>query len=203
MGLRAVELAQQLGLSKGRISQLVGEGRLNGCYEGDGTHRRFDPVKVAVALQAKLDAAQMLGNGAGTKRALRAILQEQPAPTFHPKSEQMSPSDPDRYELARSAKAEEELRAMRLRNGREEGQYVLASEVDRNVSRVVAQNLAETEAFMKEVAALVAGKMGIDQRQVRQIILDGWREFRTNRAKDLAAAADDADLSDIELAEQI
>lgn len=207
-GLRAVELARHLSLSKGRISQLVGEGRLNGCFSGDGMHRRFDLQKVAEALQVKLDPGQMLGNGADTKKAIRAVLQGDAAPVQpslggKPKGEVLQPDDPDQYKMLREAHAAEDLRTKRRNNARDEGLWILAGEVDRNVSRVMAQNLAETEAFVKEVAALVASKMGIDQRQVRQIILDGWREFRTNRAKDLAAAADDADLSDIELAEQI
>lgn len=207
-GLRAVELAKHLSLSKGRISQLVGEGRLNGCFSGDGMHRRFDLRKVAEALQVKLDPGQMLGNGADTKKAIRAVLQGDAAPVqpsldVRPKGEVLSNDDPDQYKLLREAHAKEDLRTKLRNNARDEGLWILASEVDRNVSRLMAQNLAEIETFVKDVSVLVAVRMGIDQRQVRQIILEAWRGFRTERAKSLAAAADDAGLSDIEQAEQI
>lgn len=207
-GLRAVELARHLCLSKGRISQLVGEGRLNGCFSGDGMHRRFDLYKVAEALQVKLDPGQMLGNGADTKKAIRSVLQGDAAPVqpsldVRPKGEALSNDDPDQYKLLREAHAAEDLRTKRRNNARDEGLWILASEVDRNVSRLMAQNLAEIETFVKDVSVLVAGRMGIDQRQVRQIILEAWRGFRTERAKSLAAAADDAGLSDIEQAKQI
>ena len=69
--MNTTQLANELGISKGRVSQWVSEGKLDGCYTGDGRARRFDVEKVRAALQHRLDPGQLLGNGADTRRRLR------------------------------------------------------------------------------------------------------------------------------------
>ena len=44
------ELARIFGVSKQRVHQWVKEGKLNGCYTGEGHFRRFDLGKCAEAL---------------------------------------------------------------------------------------------------------------------------------------------------------
>lgn len=210
-GVRAIDLAGALGLTKGRISQLVREGKLDGCYTGDGLHRRFDAQAAAAALDRSLDPGQMLGNGAATKRAIKAVLQGPPAtesdkiaaPVPQPKGEAMAADDPDQYKLLREANAAEDLRAKRRNNAVYEGQYVLASEVEQQVARILAQVMAETEVFIKDVAQAIGDKLGIDKRQVRQIIVDAWRENRRTQAQHMASAADGADLTEAERAAQV
>ena len=69
----ASALAIKLGVSRGRISQFVREGKLAECFTGVGRNRRFDLEKSACALGHRLDAGQLMGNGAGTRAALDAI----------------------------------------------------------------------------------------------------------------------------------
>ncbi|PKP67930.1 MAG: hypothetical protein CVT83_07585, partial [Alphaproteobacteria bacterium HGW-Alphaproteobacteria-5] len=157
-----------MGLSRARISQYVSEGKLDGCYSGEGRARRFDPGAVAKALGRRLDVAQMLGNGAETKRAL-ATLQErgQDTPAPAPKSRQIDggelvEKDPDRYELARTQKTEEEARKLRRLNAEAEGTFLLASEVERQIARQMAQEIAEFETVLRDGARRVADKLGVD-----------------------------------------
>ncbi len=192
--LRASELADKLQVSRGRVSQLVAGGKLDGCFEGDGAGRRFDLAKSAEALGKRLDPGQMLGNGAGTRRALKEItahqeLHKAEAPRKLTESVPLTPMDLDRYELARTAKAEEDLRTARLRNGREEGLYVLASEVERQVSRLLGQEMRETEAFLKEVARKLADQMQVDFKVAKKVLMDSWRGHRQGRADALDGAA--------------
>lgn len=207
--LRASELAAKLNLTPGRISQLVGGGKLDGCFSGEGARRRFDLDKCVAALGRNLSPGQMLGNGAGTRRVIRALAQpdltqdSEPQDLPRPKGDVLSPNDPDRYEMARTAKAEEDLRSMRLRNGREEGMYVLASEVERQVTRLLGQEMRETETFLRDAARAVADKMGVDFRTVRQTMVDAWRAHRQGRANSLELAAESVDLADAEKAAQI
>ena len=207
--LRASELADRLQVSRGRISQLVAGGKLDGCFEGDGAQRRFDLVKAAAALGRRLDPGQMLGNGSTTRQALREIAaasdpeqDTKPAKAAR-KSDVLPLADSDRYELARTAKAEEDLRTARLRNGREEGLYVLASEVERQVAQVMGQEIRETEAFLKDAARLLADQMQVDFKVARKILMDSWRAHRQARAAGLAAAESGAGPSDAEKAAQI
>ncbi len=74
-GIRASELAGKLGLSRGRISQLVRDGVFDGCFRGSGRDRRFDLDKCAAAYH-KLDPGQRLGNGAKTQKAIARIAAE-------------------------------------------------------------------------------------------------------------------------------
>ena len=211
--LRATDLARELNLSKGRISQLVAKGALTGCYDGEGVGRRFDLEKCVQALGRRLDAAQMLGNGAGTRRVLNRLGQEQaegqaaeassPATASKRKPDVLPAADLDRYELARAAKAEEDLRAMRLKNGRDEGLFVLASEVERQMGRVMAQELGEIDAFLKEAARKVADQMQVDFKLAKKILMDAWRGHRAERSGQLAQAVETAALSEPEKAEQI
>lgn len=192
--LTATELAGQLGLSKGRISQLVGDGRLDGCYQGDGRQRRFDLDKTKAALQGRLDPGQMLGNGAKTKQRLR---DEEPAPE-RPKGDLLDPRDPGRYELARTLKVEEEARRARRMNAEADGTLVLADAVDREVARQIGQEIAQFENVLREAARAIADRMGVDYRTARQILVEAWRAHRTARAAALSDAVKDAEMTDVE-----
>lgn len=219
--LSSSELARKLGLSKGRVSQLVAGGQLAGCYSGDGRARRFDLDKASAALNRKLDPGQMMGNGAGTRRVLRSLQQQDGA-----KEIAADPGDPiaaaaapaeagpveggalglrdlARYELARMAKAEEDLRTARLKNGREEGQYVLAAEVERQVSQALAKEIGAVEAYQREVARVLADKMGVDFKLVRAILIEEWRAHRNGRVVVLQADAEVAELTEAERIEDI
>lgn len=201
--LTATQLAETLGVSRGRVSQYVAAGTLDGCFDGDGRARRFDLALCARALSKNLDRGQMLGNGGSTKRVLATLAQDgranvEAAPKRSTPRSVLPPEDPDRYDMARAAKAEEDLRAMRLRNGREEGLYVLASEVQRNVSMLLAQEIAEMETVLRDGARAIADKMGVDFKATRQVLIAIWREHRAGRAQVLDTASANAELSEVE-----
>lgn len=201
--INSTQLAKVLGVSLPRISQLVSDGRLDGCYTGEGRNRRFDAVKVADALGRKLDPGQMMGNGAGTKAAIRQLQQGAelalPAVSHGTGARGLDDDDKDRYELARIDKAEQEARRLRRQNAAEEGIYVLASEVEGQVARKLAQEIAETESMLRAAARAVADRMGVDAREVRQVLTETWRAHRSHRAEVLTAEAEVAQLSPAEL----
>lgn len=203
--VNAAELAGILNLSKGRISQLAKEGRLDGTYTGDGRSRRYDPQLVALKLKGTLDQAQMLGNGASTRRAIGQILTldapqalppvEKPAPKT---DGALHPEDPDSYEMQRKAKLAEEVRRLRRQNELDEGTLILASEVERQVARVLRQELAEIEEMLRTGARAVADKLGVDFRAVRQILTETWRAKRQDRSAVLADQAEAGAMTEAE-----
>lgn len=202
--VNAAGLAGILNLSKGRISQLAKEGRLDGCYTGDGRSRRYFPQLVASKLKGSLDQAQMLGNGASTRRAIGGILSlEDLAPAAAPKvgsrSDGALPSDDaDSYEMQRKAKLAEEVRRLRRQNELDEGTLVLAGEVERQVARVLRQELAEIEEMLRTAARAVADRLGVDYRTVRQILIDTWRDKRQDRSTILIEQATTGEMTDAE-----
>lgn len=207
--LNATELAAHLNLSKGRISQLVSEGRLDGCYTGDGRMRRYDPILVAQKLKGTMDPGQGLGNGASTRQAIDGILSgqqgEAPAPKSAPRTSDgaLDDGDTDAYRMARQAKLTEEVRQLRRRNELEAGTMVLASEVERQVGKVLRQEIAQVEESLRNGARAVADRLGVDFRAVRQILLEVWREQRKTRSDVLAGQADAAAMTDAEEAADI
>ena len=213
--LNATELAKTLNVSQARVSQYVSQGKLSGCFTGDGRSRRFDLEKVCTALGRKLDLGQMLGNGAKTRAALSRLAQPDDAPEQKaaPPPPHLSPQQRDgtelpandtaRYEMARTQKAEEEARRLRRMNQEAEGRYVLAEEVDRQVQKVVAQEVAEMDAVIRNGARAVADKMGVDVRVVRQILTETWRAHRNDRSEVLTATSDATVLTETEQAEDI
>ncbi|WP_026756683.1 hypothetical protein [Sediminimonas qiaohouensis] len=199
--LNATELAKEMNLSKGRISQLVRDGRLDGCYSGSGRARRFDLGKAADALGQRLDPAQMLGNGAKTRRSLEDVdLPKQVEPERAPSDATLLPAkDPTRYELARTQELEEKARRARRQNETEEGNWVLASEVAAETARQIHMEIASIESsVLRTGARRLADELGIDFKAARAILTQVWREYRAHRSEQKAAEADAAPLSEAE-----
>lgn len=213
--LTSGDLAKALNVSKGRVSQYVSGGKLNGCFTGDGRSRRFDLDKVATALGRTLHPGQMLGNGAETRKAIAtiqtapiAVEDDEDAPQLlTPRAPReggpLDGRDPDRYELARTQKAEEEARRLRRMNAEAEGTYVLAAEVERQVARMLAQEIAEFEGVLRDGARRQADKLGVDFKAARQILMDQWRQHRATRTTALESQAVGAGASDEEVAGDI
>ena len=212
------ELAAALKVSPTRVGQYVREGKLAGCFMGDGRARRFDLDRAVQALGRQLHPGQMLGNGAATRKAiadLKAPAQVTPAlaaPHADSGADERDEvraevrgddKDAARYEVARIHKAEEEVRKLRRLNAEAEGKYVLAAEVERQIARLMAQEIAEFDAMLRNAARALADKFGLDARAVRQVVMDVWRAYRATRADALTGQATEAELTPDEQAGDI
>tara|TARA_Y100001951_G_scaffold104403_1_gene115891 strand:- start:1639 stop:2274 length:636 start_codon:yes stop_codon:yes gene_type:complete len=199
--LNTTELANELNLSKGRISQLVRDGRLDGCFKGDGRARRFDLVSAAEKLGQRLDPAQMLGNGAKTRRSLDEIEDTSDDDAGKPPRDGegatlLSAKDPSRYEMARTQELEERARRARRQNESEEGNWVLASEVHSETARQIQMEIASIESsVLRGGARRIADELGVDFKEARAILTQVWREYRGQRSEEKTAEADAAALS--------
>ena len=203
-GLTTTQLAERLDLTKGRISQLVKSGQLDGCYHGEGRNRRFDLAKAAEKLKRNLDPGQMLGNGAKTKKQIDAARNEAPADRPAPSGASVLPdTDLSRYELARIQSAEEDVRRKRRESAAAEGTMVLVSEVQHQIGRLMSQEIAEFEAVMREASIVLADTYGLEARAIRQVLIEEWRKHRAARRDALQDEAQGAKLSDAEKAADI
>jgi hypothetical protein len=198
--LNLTALAEQLNVSKGRVSQYVSEGKLEGCFEGVGRQRRFDLAKCAKALGKKLDPGQMMGNGGQTQKAISAISEtgnltrvDRPSGASGLKSD-----DDDGYKMARTQKAVEEARRLRRQNAEAEGVYVLASEVALQTKRLVAQEVAEFESVLRDGARQIADDLGVDFKKSRSILIEKWRAHRATRTKKLQVLSEGEQATDAE-----
>jgi hypothetical protein len=206
--LSGADLAREMQVSRQRVGQWLSSGKLAGCYSGEGLARRFDLAKVSAALGRELHPGQMMGNGALTRQAIKTLVavpieddDDAPLPLTQKAPRdggQLDGRDPDRYEMARTQKAEEEARRLRRMNAEAEGTYVLAAEVERQVARMLSQEIAEFEAVLRDGSRRVADKLGVDFKATRQILMDQWRQHRATRTTSLESRAVDAEASDDE-----
>lgn len=188
------ELAGALGLSRPRISQLVGAGTLNGCFQGDGRARRFDLRAVAERLSRELHPGQRLGNGSRSDQAGRAILDsescDQPRRPLQQDDEMpTTEDDPARYRVARIQKLESEARRLQRQEALDSGTAVLRSSVETEMARVVQSEMAALDAAIREMATTIAAQLHVDAAAVRAILREELRAYRQRRAGELAAAA--------------
>ncbi len=202
--LNLTETAAALQLTKARISQLVSDGRLAGCYQGEGRARRFDLPKVAEALGRRLDPGQRLGNGAKTQTAVKAIQASnpdavrpaEPKPDSKPAPAETAPTE---YELARTRTALATAREAELRIAVKEGTYVLASAVANEVAGQMAQEIATIESqVLRAGARAIADENGLDFRAVHATLKATWRAYREKRRDAKSAEAEAAEMSDEE-----
>lgn len=196
--LSATELAQRLEVSKGRVSQWVKEGKLNGCYTGDGRARRFDLTACLVALGRNLDTAQGLGNGRKTLNLIGAIEDPDPDPVGDEDADEISDSVKARYDLARTMRIEEQARSARYDNHLREGTLVLASEVERAVMAQIGQEVAGFENVLRKAARVIAETYDLKAADVRRQLIGVWREHRRDRSGKADARAASADRSETE-----
>ncbi|MFN3646249.1 MAG: excisionase family DNA-binding protein [Gemmobacter sp.] len=197
--LSTTDLAAELGVSKGRVSQWVSEGKLRGTFTGDGRARRFDLAAVQVALNRSLDVAQALGNGRQTLERIGAISAPPPPADDADDTAGMDADIKRRYDIARAMRIEEQARAARYDNDQREATLVLASEVQAQVLAQIGQELAQIDGFLRQVSVELAEALGAQRQQVRAILNAAWRRHRGERA---AAAAMRADAAKLTAAEQ-
>lgn len=72
---------------------------------------------------------------------------------------------------------------------------MLASESERQVSRMLAREIAGFETVIRDGARAVADRLGVEFKAARQILMETWRAHRTGRAEALADAAGEAGLT--------
>lgn len=203
-----------LELTRGRVSQLVSEGKLEGCFHGEGRARRFDPAMVAQAIGRRLDPGQRLGNGSRTQEKARKLLDGESAAVGPQRGEpnaarrrdattRLAEVTANEYERARTEKAIEETCRIRRMNEEAEGRFVLVEEVSRQVRRQLGQEIAEVNTFIRDAARRVADRHGVEFKAVRQQMIDIWREHRAARSKASAHTASAAVMSEDELASDI
>ncbi|MBB3995296.1 hypothetical protein GGR95_002951 [Sulfitobacter undariae] len=196
--MSASALATELKLSRGRISQYVSEGKLDGCYSGEGRQRRFDLQKVAKALGKRLDPGQMMGNGAQTATVLAAQSSEGAPKKRGGGATKLPDGDDDAYHMARTQKAQEEARALRRRNAMDEGTFVLASETTLVMQQLLSKEVAQFENVMRQAARKIADELGVDFKEVRALLVATWREHRSKRAQLLTEQSEVIEMTEAE-----
>lgn len=124
MKVSAAELARLLGVTSPRVSQYVKEGKLDGCFSGEGRARRFEFEACVLALRARLDPDQFLANGSRTLARIDLLAGKTGLPV--PAVDQTHNAFQHLEDL-RQQKVIEDLRSRQIQNQREQNRYVYLS----------------------------------------------------------------------------
>ena len=166
------EFASLVGVSRGRVSQWLRAGKIDGAaIVGDGRDARIDAELAKRQLDARLDLGQRLG--ANGKAQLAGSLLPIDADIKAARLRQLT--------LANERAAEE----ARLRAG----SYVAADDAKLEMGRIAGRLVAAFEGVMPELAAAVAAQSTLSQRDALHLMRGAWRAARARLSGVEAEAA--------------
>ncbi len=186
------EFALLAKVSAGRVTQWISEGKITPAeMVGEGRSAKIKIGPAMDRLKLKLDAAQRLGNGAGTNLSTPAPK----APALPPQPSFDDPDPLDDLDLqlkqqklkqaeAQNRKLEEEERARR-------GLYIRATEASAETAKVTATILQLFEGGLSDVAAEIAAEYKLPTRDVIHLMRKRFRDLRAKISGQLAAEADE------------
>ena len=205
------EFARRRGVTPGRVTQWISEGKITRTSLcGEGRDEKVIESAAVAELRAKLDIHQRLGNGVATR------LNLDPPPPAPPQDtpQQAAPMAADNviaFDAAQrpapkpvaptdevgEAIRREQLESLQRKNRREaieeaatSGQFADAIAVRQQMGRLAAQMVTAFEGALPELAAAIAAKWQLPQRDVLHLMRTAYRDVR---AKQAAAARTDAE----------
>lgn len=183
------EFAALIGVTPARISQYIQEGKIGpDALVGEGRSARVRVDLARRQINARRNVGQALGNGLMTRvdaEPLPAPTPEAPVPfTPRPDSveEQLKRERLRGTQIAnRKAAEEEEAR---------KGRFVEASEVRQQMGRLASSILQTVEGGLPQMAAALAARFSIPQRDALHLLQTEFRTVRQSSADRHRASAD-------------
>jgi len=179
--------AERIGVSPGRISQMIAEGKIGPeAIEGEGPRAKIR-VDVALAhLKQRLDPNQRFGLNGITTRLDPAA--EAPAASPEPKQSAASipdlPVDPVEERIKREKLRQAELVTARLE--REDraahGAYVRTETSREEMTRIAATLLTIFEGALPDLSGALAAQFGISGRDALHLLRQEFRKVRERAA---------------------
>lgn len=180
--------AQMIGVSAGRVSQYIAEGKISAAaLVGDGRTARIN-VRVAKAdLTRTLDISQRLGNGINT----RLDQAEADSPAGQAKAPQVDPTVEDEIKREKLLAAQRANRRAAEDDALRAGQLVMA-DVARKEAAAVAGSMMQTfEGSITDMAAAVSAQFRLPHRDVLHCMRLAFTKARrraSGNAREEAAA---------------
>lgn len=181
------EFAREIGVSAGRVSQMISAGMIGrDALVGEGRSARIlvDLAKRQIA--ERRDPGQSLGNGLATR-----VEAEVPVGGDVSRSVPL-PNDSFDAQFKR-----EKLEAIRRQNRKaaeeeaeRQGRFVETDAARQEMTRLAAAMLSSFEGSLQTMATAVASKFGVPQRDVVHLLRAEFRAFRESEAKRFRAEAD-------------
>lgn len=186
------EFAVQRGVSAGRVSQWISEGKIGPeALVGTGQRAKINVPLAVEHLRARLDAGQRFGNGLATNLRLppqadpaaATAAPRPPAPVVDLIDERIKRAKLEEVEFRNRRAAEEEQE----RNGR----YMRTSEARAGMVRVAGDMLKLFEGALPEIASAIATRFHAPQRDLLHCLRQEVRGVRSKAAENLKRQAQD------------
>lgn len=207
------EFAALIGVSPGRVSQYLAEGKITpSALQGVGRNARIIVEQAKSDLRLTLDVGQRLGNGIDTRLDPSApITVPVPGPTMgqaggdRPSGSAemgggapgvvpgMLPSSGIDYQI-KQEKLEQARRANRnaaINDARERGQLIETEASRAEMTRVAAALMDVFEGGLNDMASAVAAAFQLPQRDVKHLMRREFRKLREKAAEQMRKKAID------------
>jgi hypothetical protein len=194
------EFARRRNVTPGRVSQWIAEKKISGAaLTGEGRFERIVESIACAQLNIRLDLSQRLGNGIATR--LDAVtpasatpsgkLPEGPVPAALPAGAPAPPSRPlsaadavaTQIQLERLEQIQRVNRREAIAEAVEAGALTDATAVAQAAGRQAAQMIAVFEGALPELAAALAAKFTLPQRDVAHLLRGEFRKVRAAAAE--------------------
>lgn len=190
--------AAHIGVSAGRISQYIAEGKIYGdALEGDGRTAKIRPAIARQQLQKTLEPSQRFGaNGVAVLKSAAG------QPTLHlAPSDGASPPPPPRLTFTDDVAdqlAAERLRQQQITTARlereealEVGRYMRTDDARRQTVRAVSEAFKVMEQGIPEMAKAIAAQFGVPMHDATHALLKVFRDVRAKKAASFRTSADE------------
>jgi len=176
--------AKRIGVSPGRVSQMIAEGKIGDCLVGAGRDQKIDVNLAIEKLKLRTDPGQRVGNGAATN------LTE---PIFSDAIAPQRGSEADEIDLKlkreRLSAAEAQNRKAREEELARRGIYVRAEHATAEGGKLASVIMQMFEGGLTEIAAEIADTFKLPARDVKHLMRNRFRQVRTSISAKLAMDA--------------
>ena len=195
------EYARLCGVTPGRVSQWISEGKITReALDGDGVRAKIIVAVADAQLKRNLDISQRLGNGLGTvlDRPAVAALPASPLATTPTLPPTPGSGIEDRIKAAKLQEIEFRNRDAAAKELAARGYYVRADETRAMLGQVAAGMQNVFEGALADFATAVAAKFEVPQRDVLHLLRAEFRAVREKASKAARKAAEDMPALEIE-----
>lgn len=188
--------ASMIGVSKGRVSQYIADGKLTGSsLVGRGRTAKVRVERACEELRMTLDISQRLGNGIDTKLDLDQHPQRQPvmshaaAPAPAPVITPQERKPPETLSAEAQIK-QERLKSLQFANRKaaveEEaasGRFILAADAQAQMTGIAGQMLQVFEGGLADFASAISEQFKVPHRDALHLLKAQFRVVRERAAK--------------------
>ena len=193
------EFAALIGVSPGRVSQYLAEGKISpSALQGVGRSAKIIVEQAKADLRLTLDVSQRLGNGIETRLDAAAAAITAGETASRNGSAHQAPSAPPPIALTgidheiKQQKLEQIRRANRnaaINDARERGQLIETEASRAEMTRVAAALMDVFDGGLNDMASAIAAAFQLPQRDVKHLMRREFRKLREKAAEQMRKRA--------------